>query len=157
MGWIDPEGKRRCQSCGPGATGKRSADKLCEKRSAELLTGTYQTADKKSWKDFRQQYREKLLVGLVVRTRGQADTALAHFERIIKPGRVASITTQAVDEFVAARPKEPGQKKKSIVSPATVNHDLRHIKAVLRVAVEWQYLWKLPKFRMKKAPKKLPV
>jgi integrase len=156
VGWIDPAGKRRCKSCGPGARGKSNAGKLRQKLEAQLIAGTYQSTAKKTWAEFRQEYKDKVLAGLAVRTRPQADASLGHFGRIAKPGYVASISTQTVDNFIAARRHEKGQKKDSIVSPATINHDLRHIKAALRVAVEWGYLPKLPKFRMEKAPKKLP-
>ena len=81
--------------------------------------------------------------------------SLNNFQRIIKPARVLGITTQDVDAFIAARRKEPGEKKGSVLSPATVNKDLRHVKAVLNVAVEWGYLKQLPKFRMERVPKKL--
>src|SRR5262249_22534260 len=60
-----------------------------------------------------------------------------------------------VDKFIAARRQEPGEKRGSLLSPASINHDLRHVKAALRVAVEWGYLSALPKFRMEKVPKKL--
>jgi integrase len=156
VGWLDPEGRRRCKSCGPGSEGKRVADKVRKKTEAELLTGTYKSNSKKTWADFREEYREKILAGLAVRTGDQADTCLAHFQRLIKPVRVSTITTQTIDNFVAARRQEPGLKEGDLVSPATVNHDLRHIKAALRVAVEWGYLRQLPKFRMEKAPQKLP-
>ena len=33
------------------------------------------------------------------------------------------------------------------MSPATVNHDLRHLKAALRVAQDWGYLPTIPKCR----------
>jgi integrase len=62
-----------------------------------------------------------------------------------------------VDDFIAARRKEPGKKAGSILSPASINHDLRDVKAALRVATEWGYLPRLPKFRMEKEPKKLPT
>jgi hypothetical protein len=41
VGWLDPEGKRRCKSCEPGARGKDLAEKYRRKVEAELLTGTY--------------------------------------------------------------------------------------------------------------------
>ncbi len=43
------------------------------------------------------------------------------------------------------------------MSPATVNKDLRHLKAALRVAHEWGYLATVPKFRIVKEPYKLPI
>ena len=43
-----------------------------------------------------------------------------------------------------------------MVSPATINKDLRHIKAALHVAQEWGYLPDMPKIRMVKEPQRLP-
>lgn len=62
-----------------------------------------------------------------------------------------------IDTFVAKRRPEPGKKPGSVVSPATINKDLRHIKAALRVAHEWGYLPEVPKIRMVKEPQKLPT
>jgi integrase len=156
VGWVDPEGKRRCKSCGPGREGKKAAEKLRKKREAELITGTYQSNQRKTWKEFRTEYNGKILPGLSPKTRLCVVTTLGHFERIIKPARMTALKTQAVDEFIAARRQEPGLKKGSLLSPASVNHDLRHLKAALAVAVEWGYLTALPKFRMEKVPKELP-
>lgn len=156
VGWIDPEGKRRCKSCGSGKDGKKAAEKLRKKREAELLTGTYQSNARKTWEQFRQDYDERILPGMSPKTRLCVESSLAHFERIIRPVRVSAIKTQTIDDFIAARRQEPGLKKGSLLSPASINHDLRHIKAALAVAVEWDYLTDLPKFRMEKVPKKLP-
>jgi integrase len=80
---------------------------------------------------------------------------LDQFERIVRPLRISILRTQHIDEFIATRRKDPGKKKESPLSPASVNHDLRHLKAALRVAVEWGMLATLPKFRMEKVAKKL--
>jgi integrase len=157
VGWIDPDGNRCCKSCGPGADGKRSAEKLRKKTEAELLTGTYQSHDNKTWEEFRREYETKVVEGLAVRTRAQVKTSLAHFERIVRPKKMSALKTQAVDSFIAVRRRERGQKAGSLVSPATINHDLRHVKAALSVAGEWGYLAKVPKFRMEREPKKLPI
>src|SRR5262245_4370933 len=85
VGWYDPEGKKRCQSCGPGSAGKNAAQKLKRKIEAELLTGTYQSNAKKAWSDFRQEYEAKVLPSLAVRSRPEVQTALNTFERIINP------------------------------------------------------------------------
>jgi integrase len=155
VGWIDPEGKRRCKSCGAGLDGKRNAEKLRKKREAELITGTYQAKSNKTWGDFRQKYELEIVAGLAVRTREEVKFALDSFERLAKPVKVASLTTKTIDAFIAERRQEPGKKPGDIISPATVNKDLRHLKAALAVAVEWDYLRKMPKVRMEKTPKKL--
>ena len=66
--------------------------------------------------------------------------SLDHFGRIIKPVRMDVITTQTMDHFIAQRCKCRGKKPESTVSPATINKDLRHIKAALRKAQEWGYM-----------------
>jgi hypothetical protein len=156
VGWFDPEGKKRCKSCGPGAKGKSNAEKLRTKREAELLTGTYQANDRKTWEEFRKEYDEKVLPGMAVRSRAEVTAALGHFERIVKPKRVAAIKTTTVDEFTAKRRSEPGKYRCSTVSPATVNKDLRHLRAALRKAHRWGYLPTVPYFDMEKEPEKLP-
>jgi hypothetical protein len=54
VGWIDPDGKRCCTSCGPGSKGKTLAQRLRDKRHAELITGTYQKTNKNTWEEFRK-------------------------------------------------------------------------------------------------------
>jgi integrase len=157
VGWYDPEGRKCCKSCGPGSAGKRAAEKLRQKTDAELVTGTYQSKKRESWEDFRHQYEERVLSGLAVLTRGPAVAALENFERIMHPQRVATICTSHIDDFIARRRGERGKKAGSRLSPASINKDLRHLKAVLRVAKEWGYLATLPKFRMEREPRKLPV
>ena len=63
---------------------------------------------------------------------------------------MSAITTKTIDAFRVERLTEPGKKKKSTVSPATVNREMRHIKAVLRIAADWGYIAKVPKFRWAK-------
>jgi integrase len=157
VGYYDPEGKKRCKSCGGGAFGKMQADKLRKKIEAELLTGTYKSSAKKTWTEFREQYEAKILAGLSPTTQDATRISLKHFEAIARPVRIVGIKTETIDDFVAVRRQQPGKKVNSLLSPASINHDLRHIKAALRVAHEWGYLPMVPKFRMEKAPKKLPT
>jgi integrase len=157
VGWIDPEGKKRCKSCGPGLEGHRNAEKLRKKREAELLTGTYQSEARKTWQEFRPDYETKVMSGLAVRTREEVKAALDHFERLVSPKKMAGMKTATIDGFTAKRRIEAGKKQGSTVSPATVNKDLRHLRAVLGVAQEWGYLPAVPRFRMEKQTKKLPT
>jgi len=121
-------------SCGPGLQGKRNAEKLRQKREAELTTGTYEDRSRTLWSDFVKEYRERILPSLDTRTRDEINAVLAHFERLVKPGRVFTLVTADVDRFIALRRKEQGKKVDSLVSPATVNNELRHLRAALGVA-----------------------
>jgi integrase len=157
VGWYEPDGTRRKKSFGAGFRGKNHAEKFKHKVEEELMTGTYQMQTRKVWKDFRKEYDERVLAGLAVKTRDQANVALDHFERIIKPIRVFAINTEHIDDFIATRRQDPGKKRGQLLSPFSVNTDLRHLKAALNVAKDWGYLKQLPKFRMEKTPKKLPT
>jgi integrase len=157
VGWFDPEGKKRCRSCGAGTRGKNSAQKLRDKRQAELIEGTYRKDAKKTWKEFRAEYDARFLVGMKPNTRRLTCESLKHFEDLIKPVKLAAIRTQTIDDFIALRRAMKGKQEGSTVSPASVNKDLRHLKAVLRVANDWGYLPTVPKFRMLKEPGKLPT
>lgn len=155
--WIDPEGKRRCKSCGPGLEGKRNAEKLRKKVEAELLTGTYQLNSKKTWAAFREEYEAKIVSGMEGQTHRLVTEVLDLFERIINPVRMRAIKTQTIDEYVAKRRLEPGKQKGETLSPATINKDLRHLRAILRKAFKWGYLDRPPDFTFEREPKRLPT
>jgi integrase len=156
VGWYEPDGRRKKKSFGPGLKGHNLAERHRVKLEEQLTAGTYHAGLRVVWDQFRGEYEMRVLAGLSPATRATCAASLDHFERLVKPGKLFALTTAHIDDFVAARRHEPGLRKGESVSPATVNKDLRHIKAALAVAVEWNYIPKLPKFRMEKAPKKLP-
>ena len=152
VGWIDPEGGRRSKRIGSHSL----AERFRRKKEGELAAGVYQSESRKAWGSFRAEYETKIAAGMEPGTRTETLRSLDHFERIVKPGKVAAVKTQTIDDFVAKRRTEPGRKRGDTVSPATVNKDLRQLKAVLRIAHDWGYLPVVPKVRMLKEPKKLP-
>jgi integrase len=157
VGWIDPEGKKRCKSCGPGPEGRRNAEKLRRKRDAELLTGTYQSNERKTWTEFRQEYEAKIVPGLDPQTGRLVKNALDHFARLVNPVRMAALKAQAIDDYRAQRRQEAGKKPDSLVSPATINKELRHLRAALKKAFKWGYLTRPLDFEFEREPKKLPA
>ncbi len=150
VGWLDPDGNRRSKRIGS----KSAAGKFKHKTEGQLAAGTYQSHSRKSWKDFRAEHEQRIADGMEPGTRACTLQALDCFERIIKPKRIGAIKTTTIDDFRAERKTEKGRKGKAI-SPATVNKELRHIRAVHRFAHDWEYLPKLPKVTMLKVPKKL--
>lgn len=157
VGWYDPAGKRKSKSCGSGREGRRNADALRRKLDAELLLDTYEDKSKATWAEFRTEYESKVIVKKAIRTRPEIRTALDHFERIVCPARMIGITTKVIDDFVAKRRQERGKHQGDVISPATVNKDLRHIKCALRRAQRWGYLAALPEFDFEREPGKLPT
>jgi integrase len=156
-GWYDPEGHRRSQSFGPGERGRKSAQRKRREVEAELLTGQYRMQSRKPWDEFVTEYDRRILAGLARRSRDEALAALAHFKRLVRPARVFAVGAPEVSEFTARRRLEPSRLRPGeLVSPATVNKELRHVKAALRLAQEWGYLPAAPRIRMEKLPGRLP-
>jgi integrase len=157
VGWYDPEGKQRCKSCGAGEKGQRNAEKFQRRTEGELASGTYQMNSRKTWKEFRAEFNEKVLPGKRPSTQDAYKFCLDNFERLAKPVRLQAITTKTVTDFVAARRKEPGMRKGTLVGKATINKELRHLRATLRKAHDLGYLSAVPKFDFEKEAKKLPT
>ena len=151
VGYYDPDGKKRSRKIGS----KSMAEKFRRKIEGQLASGTYQANAKKTWKAFRQEYDERVLSAMPVSSQEQVKAALRHFERIAKPGKIASIKASTIDGFIAKRRLERGKLPGSKLSPATVNKDLRHVKAALRYAHDWEYLPKVPRIRMLRVPSKI--
>ena len=118
--------------------------------------GTYEGRRRKRWERFEDEYAQRILSGMEPSTREQVEISLKHFKRIIKPKIVDAIKTQTIDDFISKRRLDKGAKPNSKVSPATINRDLRHLRAVLSFAHEWRYLARMPRFRMVREPEKLP-
>jgi integrase len=156
LGWYEPDGRKKGKKCGSGFHGKKNAEKLKVQIESQLVTDTYQTHARKAWEEFREEYARRVLEGMEILTRVEAKAALDNFERIMKPVRVSAITTAHVDDFIAKRRQERGRRADVKLSPATLNKDLRHVKAALGKAVEWGHLAQLPRFHMQREEGKIP-
>jgi integrase len=151
VGWFDPEGKKKSKRLGS----ESKAQKYARRIEGQLAAGTYEGESRKRWADFKAEYERRVLALMPPQTREVVQQSLAKFQAIVKPVKVAAIRTATIDDFIAKRREERGRKPESKVSPATINKDLRNLKAALKVAQDWGYLPKVPKVRMVKEPKKL--
>lgn len=161
VSWYDPEGKRRTKSCGTGKIGFTAATKLADTTHSQLVTGTYETCRKKTWDQFFARYKDHVENRYDERSRKAALLSIKTFVRIAKPHYMKSINTDKVDEFIGIRRKETVENKKRgttrAVSPATVNRELRYLKASLRLASDWGFVSKMPRIRYLKPAEKLPT
>src|SRR5262245_1085656 len=64
VGWYEPDGRRKSKSCGPGVGGKKTAERLKSKLTAQLMTGTYEQKTTVLWDDFVREYTRRVLDGL---------------------------------------------------------------------------------------------
>jgi integrase len=155
-GWYDPSGKRKQKTLGS----KSAAEKHRRKVEGQLAAGVYQDVSRKGWEEFEVEYESKIMAGMEPGTREAAQYALNHFKRLMKPGKMQSITSKTLADYVAARRQEhkhKGNDKSPLVSPATVNKELRTLRAVLRKAVRWGFLAKMPEIEFLREPGKLAV
>ena len=151
VGWIDPDSKRRSKRIGA----KSAAEKYRRKIEGQLAAGVYRHDARKTWAEFRKEYTARIVDPMPASSQKCVKTALQNFEVAVKPVKLSAIKTQTVDAFIAERRKATGRKGQPL-SPATINRDLRHLKAAFRVAHEWGYLPAVPKVRMVREQEKLP-
>jgi len=152
VGWYDPDGKKRSRKIGS----RSMAEKFARKVEGQIAAGTYDVNTKMTWAAFRKQYEETILSTRRPRTQQQTRYALDHFERIIKPTKLAAIKTATIERYIAKRQKECSGLGKRPVAPATVNKELRMIRAALRRAVRWELISKAPVFDMLKEDRPHP-
>lgn len=173
VGWLDADGKKRSKKIGP----KSYAEKFRKQTEAQLLLRLSTPQARKKWSDFRTQFFANALTGKAPGTVEQYAIAFDGFERIIKPVYVDSVTTAVIDAFKSARSKENGRpripraiaagaarkqkQRKPLrptdpISPATVNKDLRHLRAAFRKAKKWKMLAEAPEVELLVTPERDP-
>src|SRR4029079_5625128 len=82
-------------------------------------------------------------------THAQYTLCLKHLRTLVDPQLARDLTTGLIDDFTALRRQK--------VRAATVNGDLRVIRAMCRWAKEHKLLHRLPKIKSLPEPEKLPV
>ncbi len=203
VGWYDLDGKKTRKRVGSHSAAVKHQRKI----EGQLAAGTYESDRRKKWSDFRAEYEAKGMGGSSPGTVVITGRTLDHFERIINPGRVNTITSKTFAEYVAKRkgessrghdtPKEIATKEAALaeatralelarkkrpadvaqlqetvanlearlavlkgapaISAATVNLELRHLRAVIRKAHKWGYLPRVPEIEFLREAGKLPT
>ena len=161
--WNDPEtGAQQNKSCGPGKVGKSAANKLADTIHSQLVTGTFQSHERERWESFRSRFDQHVDSMFAGHSKKAILLSMRTFERIAKPKFMKAINADLVDKFIASRLAEtttrkgPDGKHKK-VSPATVNRELRYLKAAMKLAADWQFIEKAPRIRFLKTLEKRPT
>jgi integrase len=163
VGWYDADGRKRSKKIGS----KSMAEKYRKQIEAKLALGIVTGKTRAKWADFRKQFAAVVLESAANGTANAYESALNAFQRIVKPVYMDSINTASIDTFKAKRSKEaacapirmkvrPGEVAKPKiaklkprkVSPATVNKELRHLRAALRKAWRWELIAQPPEVTM---------
>lgn len=139
-----------------GPKAKREADKLAAEIHSQLLSGSY-TGDPSLviWSAFVADFKRVTLKSKSGPHKNSILKTLIVFQKHMSPRTLAQITSKYVSEFIARRSQDRGRKPGSLLSPATVNGDLRNLRIVFTAANEWGHLEKMPRIPMLKEPKRL--
>lgn len=135
-------GRRRSQSVGT----KEEAEEARIRKVMELRDKAHGVVATKLWADFAAEY-DRFVVETFPSPRSREATraALRLFTETIKPKLVHPIDRACLDRYVASRLKMPGKKPGDTLSAETVKKELRHIRAALNTAAEWNYIRAVPK------------
>lgn len=155
VGRYDHDGKQRSKSCGPGRKGKRQAETLQRQREGEFAAGTYRSANRMTWEEFRKEFEQKVPAGKRPQTQDAYKFCLNNFEKAIKPNLLRSITSRTISQFIAVRQGQAGLKAETKTSPVTINKELRHLRSALRKAVAWELLERMPQIEFLREPGKI--
>lgn len=145
MRYLDPESGRQVQRS-TGTKNERDANRVAAKWEAELREGRYNRPAKIGWHEFRQLYAANVLDGLKDTTAANYSATLNVFERKMKPGRLAEVTTPKLTAFVTLL-------RAGHLAPATIARHLPQLKVTMRCAHRQGLLIKLPEFDMPKQAK----
>ena len=162
VSWADPSGKQCRKSCGPGKVGESAATKLADKIHSQLVTGTYAANERATWDQFFEKYTKHVESKYDTPSRLSAMLSIRTFVRIAKPNRMRMIDTSMIDGFIGKRRRETGTRKDAegkpiTISLATINRELRYLKAALRLAKDWKFIEQIPRLRFEKPQQKLPT
>ena len=120
---ISGETKEKWRSTGTSV--RKRADQ--QRRSLERHLESEATTAATTWSDFKRLYVDLQASKKPPKTVDSYRSSLEIFERVARPSTLQSITSSAIEDFADARLREDA-------APATVNRDLRHLKAALRWA-----------------------
>jgi hypothetical protein len=99
-----------------------------------------------TWQEFRQPYQDEHLSGLSDRTFQLMQTVTNQLDRICSPSLLIDITSEKVSTF-QAKLRAEGKAE------ATIGCYSRHLKSMMRWAVEVDMIQAAPKIRMPKRAK----
>ena len=131
--WYGADGRQRQKAIG---TDKRLAVELARRKEIELNSGLVGEPQPISFKAFVAEHEQVTEGRVAPATLVSQKEALEVLEELAKPERLTDIDGRAVQRFVAARCRA--------VRPATVNKEIRTLRAIFKKAIKRGYLDKNP-------------
>jgi integrase len=153
--WHDPiTGKRKTQSAGTNHRGL--AEMKRTELEYELNHNLHKDVSRMSWEAFRELFEDQYFPNCREDTRKVFTTVFDHFERLMNPKALRSISERTISAFAAALRKQPGRIDKEGWSAWTVKVRLQFLRTALNWAVEQKLIPECPAFPQIRAPKTKP-
>lgn len=124
---------------------KSDARRYARKLEGELNANIYYEPSRKTWPQFIDEYKENQQPLKEHRTCQEENSVLRRFTRFSQPGLLVAISMNTIEKYLAHR-------RKTGISPATYNKDLRILRLVFNYAVKKRYLKENPTLGLDFAP-----
>lgn len=116
---------------------KSDARRYARKLEGELNANIYYEPSQKRWDQFIGEYKEHQQSRKEHRTQQEENYTLQRFANFCQPGALSAISMSTIEKYLAHR-------RKTRISPATYNKDLRILRLVFNYAVKKRYLKENP-------------
>lgn len=148
MGWLDEHTKKR-NRVSTGARLKKVAERIAAEKERQLLLDPWGLNLKRlepvRWSDLQIEFLSHSATNNRPQTAYAYKVSLDHFDRLYGSRFTHEINISVLQDFVQHRRKQKTKGKP--ISVATINKDLRAIRATLNFAVDRGYLSVAPKFK----------
>lgn len=125
---------------------KKLAKEAADAKLAQLVKRETGVTEDKPWGDFIDEYESRHIQTELTSeaSRVEVRRVVKRFGEMMQPKFVKSIDETMLDQYVAKRRKQRGQKPGSKLSVGTIRKDIRTLLAALNKAKRWRYIDRLP-------------
>ena len=150
VGWYEGQ-RRRSKTIGTKTAARQYATNL----ESRLNVDQYSGLGRMTWDEFKAEYQREVLSKRRPATRMQASIAFKHIDRILAPRLVGDFNKRSIDRYSSERLAERHNDKP--IRPATINKELRQLKAALNEAAKRKYIAACPEIDLLPVDKKVPT
>jgi integrase len=150
VGWYEGRSKRSKR-----IGSKSMAEKFRRKKEGELANNIIEPRSNRiKWTDAKECFLAHTRTHCRPATVVDYTAVVAKFEELVSPKRAKDLTRAAISRYVELRKSERAKEEKSPLSVATINKELRVLRALVNLAEEEELLTKAPTVKLLKEPER---
>ena len=117
---------------------KTKAERRARELEGRMNAGLYFEPAEVSWNELVEEYMRNRLAARTRATQKDCRVTFTHFEKVCHPSKLIGINMVAIEDYVRYR------REKDRVSPATINKELRNLRAIFNYGIKREWLAKNP-------------